>query len=159
MRHLPLRQVATPSDEALGLLLLENSEAIWTLEFQKKMDGHKAERVEIGGGGARYTTSGSNKASKGFTRKYKGWSQEGIIRFNVLLERVKMDRKQNGAWFDEKLEYHLSSHSGDEAFCGGRGEDDDNCVVVQAGNDLFLEEDEDQSNICDEEPNFPFQAV
>jgi hypothetical protein len=34
-----LRHIATPSDEALALLLLENSEYRWNQEFEKKKKG------------------------------------------------------------------------------------------------------------------------
>lgn len=84
-----ITDIATPSDEAMTLLLLENSDMKWTREAEK---GEKLP--------SKYTRTGYNKQLKGFTRRNQGWIKEGIVRFNALLAMVKQDRLENGAWFN-----------------------------------------------------------
>jgi hypothetical protein len=105
-----LSEVATPSDEALTLLLIENSIHRWTREFEvreEKGDQHQIKEDELLP--TKYTSAGYNKRQKGLTKRYKGWTQAGIQRFNEILDQVKEDRRMNGTEFDECFAAHLKS--------------------------------------------------
>lgn len=94
-----MSDIATPSDEALALLILENNEARWLQEIETQRDpslgGEKKGLPK-----AKYTNSGKNSSNRGFTKRFSGWSSAGIERFNELLRLVKEDRSANGQWFD-----------------------------------------------------------
>lgn len=78
-------QNLTTSDEAFCLLILENS-------YEKWVGG----RGERGNGGGRYTMTGSN-------RKNQGWSMNGILRFNEIVENVKRSRADGNNQEVEKV--------------------------------------------------------
>jgi hypothetical protein len=66
-----MSNIATVSDEAFAVILLENSYELW-----KDMAGHGDDyvsKVET-----RYTKNGAG------TKKYQGWVDEGLRRFNDL---------------------------------------------------------------------------
>jgi hypothetical protein len=106
-----LSKVATPSDEALALLLIENSIHRWTREFEiREVKGEQHQIKEDELVPSKFTSSGSNKRQKGLTKRYKGWTQAGIQRFNVLLDQVKEDRRVNGIIFDESFASILNSY-------------------------------------------------
>jgi hypothetical protein len=106
-----LSEVATPSDEALALLLIENSIHRWTREFEiREVKGEQHQIKEDELVPSKFTSSGSNKRQKGLTKRYKGWTQAGIQRFNVLLDQVKEDRRVNGIIFDESFASILNSY-------------------------------------------------
>ena len=73
------------SDEAYGLLVLENLWDQWQWEFGNP-DATKSDK-RIKGGGPVYST-GIGKEAK----LMKGWSKEGVVRLNALMELVRMDR-------------------------------------------------------------------
>ena len=73
--YVPLSNAMSVSDEAFMLLVLENQYELW-------MD---AESTRVGRG--RYTENVPNK-------KYCGWSNEGMRRFNILLAEVRNNRNK-----------------------------------------------------------------
>ena len=91
-----ITNLASPSDEALALLLLENSEARWIEESEAERRGEEVAESTLPK--TRYTNNGEKRAKKGFTKKFGGWSNEGIDRFNNLVGLVKLDRAVNGEW-------------------------------------------------------------
>lgn len=96
-----ISNVATASDEAMALLLLENSSSRWNREFELKEErGEKVEIFEEDLPPTKYTSAGYNKQQKGFTKRNKGWKQAGIDRFNEILDAVTADRELNGKSFD-----------------------------------------------------------
>jgi hypothetical protein len=101
----PICSIASPSDEAFGLLLLENSEELWQEEFLRKIEISTASDTPLPL--AKYTASASNGSKRSpsarSTRRNQGWSDEGIKRYNSLLQLVKQDRQVHGEWF--LLEY------------------------------------------------------
>jgi hypothetical protein len=123
-----LSEIATPSDEALALLILENNEARWSQEFD--MVGSDESRVTLPK--AKYTSSGRNTSMKGFTKKFGGWSARGIERFNELLKLVKADRSANGEWFDNILLERKQQQESTAKPAAVLGE-----VCIKADNDLF----------------------
>jgi len=126
--HKKLSEIATPSDEALALLFLENNEARWSQEFD--LDETATEEMKASLPKAKYTSSGRNGSMKGFTKKFGGWSAKGIERFNELLKLVKADRSVNGEWFDNILLER--SRDMDQKDSDGDGSD-----FITADNDLF----------------------
>ena len=130
-KNTKLSVLASPSDEALSLLLIENSEQRWLQEFDKISREEAVNENELQK--AKYTSAGHNKSKKGITKKYGGWSNEGIERFNKLLEMVRTDREVNGAWFDQILQQRLK----DSRVDNDKEEDGEkHQVIAIAGNDL-----------------------
>jgi hypothetical protein len=127
-----LRHIATPSDEALALLLLENSEYRWNQEFERKKKGEDVNEDHLPP--TMYTSLGQNKQQKGFTRKYGGWSQAGIHRFNELVKKVRDDREKNGKWFDNILKQRALAEQQDDDNVPGPN----NNNAVKAENDLLF---------------------
>jgi hypothetical protein len=129
VKTFPISKVATASDEALCLLLLENSETRWTMELEAYMEGRDADIAR-----SKYTSSGINKSMRGYTKKHSGWANQGISRFNDLVKKCKDDRNQNGTWFDKIME---------KEFNGGHENGDNNSdlehevEIVRATNELF----------------------
>jgi hypothetical protein len=102
----PLSRFCTRSDEAFGLLLLENSYDRWTdmwLRGDYKDKEKKAPR-------SCYTNSGDTRGLKGSNRKLEGWSMEGYKRFDELHKLVTADRaKPSRATFEEELRVQLEA--------------------------------------------------
>jgi len=99
-------ELCTASDEAFTLLLLENSYARWEniydlngcIPSQRRGDTTRTFESDIE---AEYTRGGIKLSTKKESQKQKGWTSEGILRFNTLFASVKKDRKKNKA-FDKK---------------------------------------------------------
>jgi hypothetical protein len=94
-----LSQIATVSDEAFALLLVENSETRWKRVFE----------ANYGGGpipSTKYTFKGSSKVGTGCTIKYHGWSRDGLQQFNDLCAMVKQDRRLHADTFDNAFDDH-----------------------------------------------------
>lgn len=85
--------VATPSDEAMTLLMLENNWEYWSFQANKNDDDsdgdetrpQEQQRPKPQGG--KYTTGRRNQA-----RNLCGWNDNGISRYNALFKMVKEDR-------------------------------------------------------------------
>jgi len=141
---LKMSTIASPSDEALTLLLLENSEYRWTTELERKMKGEEVNEDTLHA--TKYTSAGQNKKQlKGFTRKYGGWLEEGIERFNELVEMVKADREENGKWFDDIVAQRRSDEDDNDDIQMVKGSS------IKAANDLFDDvEDDDEDEDHDD---------
>jgi hypothetical protein len=82
-------QIATPTDEAFGLLLLENSWENW-IEARRLVHEDNSK-------------SGANKTpfiyslqqTKGCSRKFEGWSNARMRRYRELVHMVRADRENN----------------------------------------------------------------
>jgi hypothetical protein len=85
-----LREYASASDEAFGLLILENSWMMWK-EMAEKTD-HDGEVIT---NKTKYTLNGAG------TKKNGGWKHEGIKRFNELAQMVKADREKDKQVFEQ----------------------------------------------------------
>ncbi len=98
-KHLvePIRDFVTPSDEAFVILVLENNCSVWVDMWDK--DNMKESNVV-----PLWTNGGQNKKDRnnGSTGKHKGWSNEGVNRFNQLMVGVMRNRK-NFPNFDTDL--------------------------------------------------------
>jgi hypothetical protein len=87
-----ISSIATVSDEAFSILLLENNYQVWkedALGACGEGQGVKAS--------SKYTVNGAG------TRKYQGWTPEGLKRFNTLAAMVHADRISNNGTFEKMI--------------------------------------------------------
>ena len=86
-----LSEVATESDKAFLLVVMENNYDRWTSEAKiPAREERRAARLPE----ALYTNSGSSKMEgRGSNRRFGGWSKEGCLRFNALHKLVHEDRQ------------------------------------------------------------------
>jgi hypothetical protein len=160
--QIPFSKIATPLDEAMGLLLLENSEYRWHAEFEMKVKQHlectknssnqqqeqlknKKDDMKADLPSTKYTTVGPSKQKKGMTKKYGGWKKSGIDRFNELLAMVRKDRADNGKWFDSYFQENHQKQKDNQMMDGCEKENEDN-ILVLADNDLFDDDEEEEEN-------------
>jgi hypothetical protein len=102
----PLSRFCTKSDEAFGLLLLENSYDRWSKMWE--IQDYKNEKKQAPR--SRYTNSGDTRGERGSNRKLEGWSTEGYQRFDALHKLVTADReKPSRATFEEALRVELEA--------------------------------------------------
>jgi len=98
-KHKLIRELATVSDEAFALLVLENIWDEWkdmnVVEFFSRRKGMEkgTKRRKIGGG--RWTSDANGGT------KYGGWNVDGIKRFNELCQHVKTNRTSYPAFDHE----------------------------------------------------------
>ena len=84
--------LCTESDEAMGLLMLENSWDKWMEDFANEMKGEittgdKQKQKGRDRHRTKYTIQGKMKGAKG-----SGWTEEGKVRFNQFFDKVEVDR-------------------------------------------------------------------
>jgi len=91
--QIKIQVVAQPSDEALGLLLLENSWDRWTWEHGKTKDEIKedAKKKEPECPKTKYTIG---RGRKDLRRSCSGWTNQGIRRFGELAIMTNNQRKE-----------------------------------------------------------------
>jgi len=83
-------EYATKSDEALALLLLENSFDRWS-DMAKKQIQKNSEIPP------KFTNGGLSNGSSGRSKKFGGWSVEGLDRYDVLYKLVAKNRESENA--------------------------------------------------------------
>jgi hypothetical protein len=83
----PMSEIATVSDEAFALLLVENSWEAWN-HLAKREKGDVSVIKSL------YTLNGAG------TRKNHGWTKEGLLRYIALIDSVKKDRVTDENRFD-----------------------------------------------------------
>jgi len=93
-------ELASPSDEALALLILENSWEFWIQKHRRAINQESDDEAETVK--TKYTSEGLGK------REYKGWNEAGLKRMNELLQEVKLDRAINNGAFDQKYKNQKS---------------------------------------------------
>jgi hypothetical protein len=81
-----MRESSTATDEAFAILLLENGRDKW-VAMARSATGKSSVP-------SRYTRT----KQQGGTRKYEGWNDDGLERFNELLRLVESDRKNHSDW-------------------------------------------------------------
>ena len=80
-----LSQYASVSDEAFAILIFENNLDAWVdMGLRKDTSGTQVPR--------KYTNGGNSKGELGSSQHNKGWSEQGLKRFNELFDQVKMNR-------------------------------------------------------------------
>ena len=108
------RDVSTVSNEAFALLLLENQWDCWVnlyLESNGVVTSKKGQKRSYSNGtvvpkytrgGVTYTNPSSNEKVQ-TEEIQRGWSKNGIKRFNELFHIVKKDRKENPLFIEQWL--------------------------------------------------------
>ena len=94
---LPISEMATISDEAFTLVLLENTGRAGQ---PKKLDEYKSEVTideTTNQRKKRKATWGKFTSGAWGSRRFGGWSKEGLVRFNQLYSQVEQDRKKENA--------------------------------------------------------------
>jgi hypothetical protein len=109
------RTLCTVSDEAFALLLLENSFDRWQdiYRLQKGVVTPKRGQKRQSDVPTRYTKGGIVYDKTVKNKDPKGWSAEGILRYNELYAMVKENRKTNRSfttnWLVKKKENQLDA--------------------------------------------------
>jgi len=84
-----ISQIATPTDEVFGLLLLENSWENWK-EAQRLVHEDNSKSGAIKTPFIYYL-----RQTKGGSRKFGGWSNAGMRRYRELVHMVRANRENN----------------------------------------------------------------
>jgi len=103
-------ELASLTDEAFAYLLVKNYWDVWTnididaykneeAQFDERTNRKKKRKPAWG----KYTRNAFG------ARRYGGWTNEGLVRFNVLYEEVKPDQLKNGEIVDENYKAHCMS--------------------------------------------------
>jgi len=145
---LRMSEMATVSDEAFALILLENSYDYW-----EDMAMHCGDKSYVSKVQAKYTKNGAG------TKKFQGWVEEGLVRFNNLARQVKASRKKDCLAFQNEQK----EKKGEIEF--GKGgkrkkrlvERDENINCYIEGVDD--EDDEDDGGIEESDPQQVTQTV
>ena len=146
IEHMEIRKVATVTDEAFALLLLENS---WDRWIDFAINGQCATVTE-----SKYTNGGIGKNSK----KYMGWNQKGLTRFNELRARLKLERHNSclvkfDKWYlANRIARSKKRRKGKENLTG-TGNDEADVVMVTCTNDLGDDDNESDVDIESSDEN------
>ena len=112
-----ISETVNPSDEAMAMLLLENSIEDLRLTCRRK------EKILRHQSRSKYT-----KVELGSPEKFQGWHNKGIRRYNQLFRAVSEYRKRRESKdFEETLQQEFAVLCGKSGTCTGDGEgiDDD----------------------------------
>ena len=107
------QDVTTVSNEAFALLVLENNWERWIDLFNNSrcqnppVKGRK--RISLSDKKPKYTRGGILYSSNSNRDDGKGWSNEGIERFNELFDLVRKDRKKHPGFIARFLEAQKAS--------------------------------------------------
>jgi hypothetical protein len=143
-----LLQYATKSNEALVLLLFENSYNCWNDMYTQGTT--KTSKIP-----PKYTNGGVSDGSKGRSRKYGGWSVEGLDRFDQLYRMVTVNRNNHYAEQFEAdfMEYRLKDVLAKKEKKKGKAKSTDTAIEhrkTSVNNDLWSDdeanEDEEQDD-------------
>lgn len=103
-----LSQYATVSDEAFAILIMENNYGAW-VDMGLRKDTSSTEAPW------KYTNGGKAKGEVASSQHNRGWSEQGMQRFNELFDKVKKNRKADGALvFEEKLRSYCEDRASDK---------------------------------------------
>jgi len=108
--HKDLSNIASATDEAWVLLVLENSWELWNqmADYDKRDDRlAKEDRKRT-----KWTSSATAAA------RYEGWGDYGIHAYNEFVRKVREDRSTNGKTFDALFLDHKKKER--EAKSGGK---------------------------------------
>ena len=98
----PMSTLFSVSDEAFGLLLLENSWKRWK-HIHNNPDFTEQEKKKVKARWSRDTRVGNSDND--------GWDQGGLQKYNVLVRRIAQDRKEN-IKFDEEYASAITNRCG-----------------------------------------------
>ena len=94
-----VRDLATATDEAFALLVLENIWDVWT-----ELPVEKLKKAPIGDDGKRVVRPGKYTNKWQSAKRFEGWEAEGLERMNELVEMVRENRNENKEWDGKFLE-------------------------------------------------------
>ena len=139
--------LCTVSDEAFALLLMENSFDRWLDLYRQgfgnaKQQQHRRskDRGFHSNVSPLYTSGGIKYESTEGAQSFKGWSDEGRLRFNALFDYVKQDRQANPSFETNWLE---SRREKQEAL---KKPSKERHQAVMTRSELFDSEDEEEVN-------------
>jgi len=92
----------SPGLEAFAVLVYKNSYSKWDEFFGQDVDDQtEASSLTTGSGasGRAFLYTGDSKGS----RKYEGWSAEGMTMFNDMFDLIKLQRGRAGCTFERNL--------------------------------------------------------
>ena len=123
-------KIATATDEAWALLVMENSWDLWK-QMADAPDGRveEKERMET-----KWTQAGNS------ARKNEGWGDKGIPRFNKLMRTIGPDRVRNSAVEIDYLKHKMETLCSRKA--GKRKRQQEGEEAEDEGMDSFAELDE-----------------
>jgi len=141
-----ISKIATPTDEAWALLLLENSWDLWHQMAEYELKAEKLPKE------LRVKTKWTSTAISAV--KYEGWGEDGIPRYNELVKKVREDRGQHksfdAAFLEKKREERASKMMSSKKRNRDGSMDDNHVVCIE--NDLsFLGQWWDGENIEQQE--------
>lgn len=105
--RLEVRELATVTDEAFALLVLENIWDVWTTTPLEEL-----KKAPVDGNGKRVVRPGKYTSKWQSVKRLEGWSEEGLERMNALMDLVKNDRTTNKEWDRRYLEEKQSKALG-----------------------------------------------
>ena len=116
-------KIVTKSDEAFGLLLIENYLEKWKMRLvagteEEEVEGSKTPSASVPASRKRMvvrrvTGKYTTKRPGNSTCKFGGWSAEGMTRFNALYNMVKADRvSETAKEMEELLRMHCRRLAG-----------------------------------------------
>ena len=135
------QDMTTKSNEAFALLLLENQWDRWLDIFtlnDGKMTSRRGQKRATSESKVmpKYTRGGITYAAGNREDGQKGWSKEGILRFNALYDLVSEDRKKNPEFIKKWLESERENMSD-----GKRRRKKDIPEMPAAKHELFSDEE------------------
>lgn len=144
-----LSDYATKSDEALALLLFENSYDRWN-------DMYRQGNTKSSDVAPKYTNGGVSDRSKGRSRKYGGWSLEGLDRFDALYQMVSENRisKRADKFEEEYRAYRLDKLL--EAQENKKGKNKNHGEIIEhrqkmVNNDLWSDDENNDKEASDDD--------
>ena len=149
------RHIASISDEAFALLIIENNEAKW-LDVHERTKGHQLDKANRKGESwssdvpTRYTQQGLSYEEKKFRAGDRGWSIAGIERFNELFDFVDADRKKNPSFLRNCVQSWRDASPGKKPKPAPASEK----KIVKARNE-FGREDYDATDVADDDDDEP----
>ena len=109
--NVPISEIFTPSDEAMAMLLLENS-----IEDLRLISRRKEKILR------RQSRSKYTKVELGSPEKFQGWHNKGIRRYNQLFRAVSEYRKRRESKdLEEALQQEFAVLCGKSGTCTGDG--------------------------------------
>lgn len=121
-----ISKIASATDEAWGLLLLENSWDLWKAMAVRQESGEATVKLSKE---ERPVTKWTSSA--GAAGRYEGWGEEGIPRYNELVKKARADRIKNGAFDSWYLMRKKSERDGSKQKGRKRQRELEEVVVVE----------------------------
>lgn len=91
-------EFTTVSDEALAILIYENNIDTWKDMVDKNITKNSSVTKK-------YTNGGTSKGEVASSRRYQGWSSNGIKRFNELFDLIRADcNSSHAVSFEESFQ-------------------------------------------------------